>query len=309
LQHAVKALPADGLLHHYLGNALLQKGRLEEATRAYQKGVQIAPANEQLQFGLALCLLKNGDLQGAVTAYCQVVQLNPKNGDAWFTLGSSYLKLGRFEEALQAFRQAEKLGSIIPGYKFPQKPLQRAQQLADLDARFEAVRAGRTKPKDAAETVNLAILCSDYKEMYAAATKLFAEAFDASPQLADNVLNNYRFGAARCAVLASQRKGTDAKMLSDRELPRLRTQALGWLKADLSSWSKQASAGEDQRKQAQTALSLWQATSEFACVRDRAALNKLPETERAAWLDFWAAVGKVLGEAKGEGKPMAAKRG
>ena len=240
--------------------------------------------------------MSRGDLENALPYYEAVKDVNPRNGSALFGLGSLYLRLGRFADAEKTLVKAEKIGSIVPGKKLPTRDLiDRAQKMAKLDERLGPILAGKEKPADAQEMVNLGILCYQYKRMYVAAAKFYADGFAASPALGDDARNHYHQSAACTAVLASQRQGKDADKVTDEEASRLRGQALAWLRADLTFWSK-ALTGEkaDDQQLARRTLEGWQTAAELAGVRDAAFLEKLPPTEGEEWHKFWEELSKLL---------------
>jgi hypothetical protein len=87
----------------------------------------------------------------------------------------------------------------------------------------------------------------------------------------------------------------------------LRQQAREWLWADLALWAGQAGGDDAERRRAvQETLRRWQTDPDLAGVRDAGALTRLPEGERAPWVQFWEEVAARLrkaGEAKGEAPP------
>jgi hypothetical protein len=160
----------------------------------------------------------------------------------------------------------------------------------------------------------LAQLCLHYKRLYAAAARLYADAFAAEPKLADDPRAPHRYRAARSAALAAAGKGEGAAKLDDEGRARLRGQALAWLRARLRgqalAWLRahlrvRASQVEKGTPQARAAavksLRHWQAYPDLAGVRDAAALAGLPEAERADWQRFWADVQALLEKAGGKG--------
>jgi tetratricopeptide (TPR) repeat protein len=299
LRAAVVALPRSAALHEQLGFVLRTTGDPDGAVAAYRKAVELDPRSESAWWSLGVTLWKKGDVEGATAAHEKVVAINPKHGSAFFGLGKLYLQQGRFADAEKALTEAERHDSIIPGDKLPtQEPLQRARKLGALDLKLSKVLAGNETPADADETVNLAILCHQYKQMYVAATRFFADAFQAAPQLAEDGRNHYRANAARAAVLASERKGKDADKLPATESPRLRAQALAWLKADLAFWAKQAEGNSEAIRQTRDALNSWQATPDLSAIRDKGALDKLPEDERKQWRDLWDEVERLARRVK-----------
>jgi hypothetical protein len=125
---------------------------------------------------------------------------------------------------------------------------------------------------------------------YLSAARLYTDAFAAQPTLADDLKAGSRYAAASAAALAAAGQGRDAPNPDDKERARLRKQALGWLQADLALWGKEAEKGTPQARAAvQKMLLHWQTDSDLAGVRD-AALEKLPEAERAEWKKLWGEV-------------------
>jgi hypothetical protein len=75
----------------------------------------------------------------------------------------------------------------------------------------------------------------------------------------------------------------------------LRGQALRWLQADLALYTNLANREEPTAKQAvRQRLAHWQEDTDLASVRDKAALDKLPEDERQHWRKLWEDVAALL---------------
>src|SRR5262249_50925331 len=149
-----------------------------------------------------------------------------------------------------------------PSWDHPtEQEVRTLERLVELDGKLSAVRRGEAQPADAAERINLALLCgADYKRLYATAARFYAEAFDRDPKLADDLRNQHRYNAACAAALAGCGQGKDADKLDDRERARLRKQALDWLRADLAHWAQQAAKTSDhpgERERMRQALKHW----------------------------------------------------
>ena len=82
------------------------------------------------------------------------------------------------------------------------------------------------------------------------------------------------------------------------EAPRLRRQALEWLRADLvgRTRSLEGATPEDAIR-LQSVLRTWQFNPALAGVREADRLATLPATERAAWQHLWADVATSLAPA------------
>jgi hypothetical protein len=164
-----------------------------------------------------------------------------------------------------------------------------------LDRKLPSILNGKAEPKNPAEGCELARLCGQFQKRYAAALLLFEKAFAADAKLANDLAAGHRYNAACYAALAAAGRGKGAAKLDDKERARLRRQALTWLQADLRAHGKQLkSSRPEAANQSRQALRHWQGDADLASVRDRAALARLPETERADWQKLWADVEALL---------------
>src|SRR5262249_44954675 len=165
---------------------------------------------------------------------------------------------------------------------------------------------GNYEPQDNDERLALLGNCQS-QGRYGAAARLYADAFAADPDLADNlttecryrtarveypvddrmeVLNTEcRYLAARCAALAGCGLGKDAAMLSVEERTRWRQQARAWLEADLAVWARSLDGGfQADRDLARKMLTHWQVEPDLAGLREPQALDELSPDERKDWL-------------------------
>jgi hypothetical protein len=94
--------------------------------------------------------------------------------------------------------------------------------------------------------------------------------------------------------------GKDARVLDDRERGRWRKQALDWLRADLTWWTRQLETGTPQARTAvQQTMGRWRGDPELAGLRDAAALARLSEAEQKVCRQLWADVEQLLHRAAG----------
>lgn len=149
---------------------------------------------------------------------------------------------------------------------------------------------GGDRPKDVAERQTLARMARAAKR-FAGAARLFAEALEADPKLADDLEAAHRYNATCAAALAAAGRGEDDPKPDDAARAKLRAQALGWLQADLALRRKQLDAAP---AAALRALTYWTHDPDLAGVRDAQALEALPEAERADWRALWAEVDGLL---------------
>jgi hypothetical protein len=180
--------------------------------------------------------------------------------------------------------------------------LQEAKRLLALDRKLPAILKREVRPAAARAGFALAQLCHQYKRLYAAAARLYADAFAAEPRLADDPRAPHRYDAACSAALAATGKGEEAAKLDDEGRARLRGQALVWLRAHLLFRALQVEQSTPPvRAAAVKSLRHWQADPDLAGVRDAVALAGLPLAERAAWQRLWADMQALLDKAGGKG--------
>jgi tetratricopeptide (TPR) repeat protein len=294
-QNAIAADPKCALAHNNLGLALYGKKDVEGAIASYRKAIAIDPMFARAHHNLGYALKAKGDLDGAIACFRKAIALQPKFAEAHCNLGHALREQGSFPEALRYLEAGHQLGSRRTGWRYPSAAwVQRARRLVELDGKLLRVLSGKAKPRDAAERLALADLAQKpYKREYAFAARLYAEAFAAKGATAD-LLAQHRYNAACASALAAAGIGEGAAKLQDKERSRLRQQALDWLKADLVAWTKVAEGLAKRRPQVRQQLTYWRAAPNLAAVRDKAALDKLPEAERASWRKLWADVDALL---------------
>jgi serine/threonine-protein kinase len=162
--------------------------------------------------------------------------------------------------------------------------------LPDLPAFLD----GTYLPQDNDERLALLGACRSLNRTRAMA-RLYTEAFDTVPSLADDLDAGHRYNAARAAALAGCGQGADATGLGENERARLRDQAQHWLRADLAARARAIDSGPTATPEAnRVALMRWRNEPDLACVREPGELNKLAAEERKEYLALWAEVTAVL---------------
>ena len=149
--------------------------------------------------------------------------------------------------------------------------------MVELDRKLPAILSGKAKPADAAESLALAQICYD-KKLHGASARLWAEAFQAQPKLAEDMQVQNRYNAACAAALAGSGQGKDDPPLDDEKKARWRKQAIDWLKADLAAWSKILESGPPQARQAihRKTLQHWKADPDLAGLARRGRAGQAP---------------------------------
>jgi tetratricopeptide (TPR) repeat protein len=286
-QQALRIDPKHAPTHYNLGNTLKDQGRLDEAIEHYQQALRIDPNLALAHNNLGVAMVDKSRLDEAIGHYQQALRIDPKLASAHGNLGKELLAQGRFHEARAAIRrQLDLLPQDHPWRAPATQRLQRCEQLLALEGRLPAVLLEcKDKPADVAEYLQFAEICA-LKGQYAAAACLSADAFAAKPQLAHDVKAGLRYNAACAAARAATGQGTDAATLDAKGRGRWRQQALNWLRADLALMTRLQQDGQA----VGWSLAPWQTDLALASVRDRAALAKLPDAERAQWQRLWADV-------------------
>jgi len=177
---------------------------------------------------------------------------------------------------------------------------------------------GTYQPQDNADRLALLGICQN-QARWGTAARLFADAFAADPTLADRISverlrrmplqegtmdpaevyrSSSRFGASRCALLASGGLGSDAVQITDAERLAMRKQAIQWLQADLKVWQRLlANDAPAERDMSRNMLSHWQSEPDLAGLRDPEALNNLPADESVECRKLWDSVNSALHQA------------
>lgn len=97
----------EGLLN--LGNALEEKGALDDAISLYKRALAKRPGYPEALFGLGNTLGKRGEYAAAVAAYRGALAAKPGFADAQLNLGGALEAIGDLAEAINAYRVALEL--------------------------------------------------------------------------------------------------------------------------------------------------------------------------------------------------------
>jgi protein O-mannosyl-transferase len=111
--HTLACTTDNYIAHNNFGTALMDKGRIDEASIQFQQALQINPALAEARNNLASALLKKGGVDEAIAHYEEVLKSDPSYADAHFNLANALERKGRTDEAIAQLQQALQ---IIPGY-------------------------------------------------------------------------------------------------------------------------------------------------------------------------------------------------
>jgi tetratricopeptide (TPR) repeat protein len=297
-QAALDIDPQFPATHINLGAALRLKGDLDGALRSFQMAAELNPRDGLPHEHQAFVLGLKGDLAGAIREYRTALELNPHSAPAYAGLAKDLVDKGQLAEATAVLKDALAPGRIPDTNK--QKRLLQVQlneyvawvKLAD---RLEHVLLGEDRILGPEDQIALGRICLFFKHLYVNAGVFYAEAFGARPELANDVRNNNRFDAACAAALAGTGQGDDVAALQERDKQVWRERARHWLEEDLAQWNKlAASDNPDDRAMTRAAMFRWKQERYLVGIRNKDALQKLPEGERDVLQKLWDDVDVVL---------------
>jgi tetratricopeptide (TPR) repeat protein len=104
--HALAVTKDNWLAHINLGEALREKGDIDEAIRQYEEAVRLAPRFPDAHDNLGVALARKGQIDEAIRQYQEALRLNPSHANAHYNLGNALGKKGQSEEAIRQYQEA-----------------------------------------------------------------------------------------------------------------------------------------------------------------------------------------------------------
>jgi tetratricopeptide (TPR) repeat protein len=108
-QQAVAVDQRSFFAHQFLGIALLDLERTDEALKHLRVALEISPNRASAHNNLANALATRGDVEGATRHYYEAIELDPSAADAHYNLARLLAKSGEQTEALSHYHQALQL--------------------------------------------------------------------------------------------------------------------------------------------------------------------------------------------------------
>jgi tetratricopeptide (TPR) repeat protein len=110
--------PDDGLGYYYLGQALIQMGKMDEAHDILTKSTELCVDNPLPWLGLATFHQLNGESEQVLTTLQAAALAVPNNPDIYLRLGEVYMVSQSYTQAQEALSQANKLSPTDPKIAF-----------------------------------------------------------------------------------------------------------------------------------------------------------------------------------------------
>jgi serine/threonine-protein kinase len=276
------------------------------------------PDHGYIQFVKGLAEYRQGRPEQAIPWLQESAAILPNRAGPRLVLAMALFQTGATKEARKA------LAAAIPIYNWQESQADdttawvshvlRREAEAMILANLPAFLRGEYQPQDNDERLALLGICQS-QGRYGTAARLYADAFAADPDLADDLSTECRFRAAReevpldrwealktecrylaarCAALAGCGLGKDGPKLTEAERTRWRKQARAWLRADLAVWARMLDSDSGMaRELTNKMLTHWQVEPDLAGLREPNALNALAADERMDCLALWHEVGVV----------------
>jgi len=98
--------PDNQLAHNYLGQALRDEGRYDEAVVHFNRSLELLPADADAQNNFANELIHHGMVAEAITHYTEAIRINPGLAEAHNNMANALMRQNRVAEALAHYSEA-----------------------------------------------------------------------------------------------------------------------------------------------------------------------------------------------------------
>ncbi|HVU09571.1 MAG TPA: tetratricopeptide repeat protein [Verrucomicrobiae bacterium] len=106
---------------HWLGSALEQRGKLENAIAMFQKAVQLDKHDSRPLISLGVCFVKAGRLNEAIKYFRSGLELKPHYGeaDARLMLADALERNGKIQDAIVEWKKISEMTGFYPSGDAP----------------------------------------------------------------------------------------------------------------------------------------------------------------------------------------------
>ncbi|MBL8230208.1 MAG: tetratricopeptide repeat protein [Bryobacterales bacterium] len=105
-RRALELSPENGLAHHNLAGVYLRQGRYKEARPHFERAIALSPTHRNYS-GMGTLLMLEGNFVDATKMFQKAIDLNPDNYSSWANLAASFAwSPGGKEKAKEGYRKA-----------------------------------------------------------------------------------------------------------------------------------------------------------------------------------------------------------
>jgi protein O-mannosyl-transferase len=105
-RHTLEVSKDKYIAYNYLGKAIEDQGRTDEALAHYQQSIRLRPTYAEGNYNVGTILMRKGQLAQAMRHFETALKTKPSYPDAYNNLGSVYLRLGQLAAAKTNFSKA-----------------------------------------------------------------------------------------------------------------------------------------------------------------------------------------------------------
>jgi len=237
-------------------------------------------------------------LDKAIARYNKALTLKQDFGLAHLNLGEAMQAKGDFGAAIRCFERAlrHKTRWVVEVGARPR--LWRTRQMLGATPRYARVLHG-AEPREAGEAAAFARIAY-YQQRYRSSARLWRFALHRNG-LPPRDRRHDRWDAAFCAAcsaaLAGTGKGNDSGESGEAERAEWQRQAVAWLDEALVAGRERLADGKIDKRVLAWWLRNCKTAPELAGIRDEMYTAKLPDAERLAFRNLWAALSELLAQA------------
>jgi tetratricopeptide (TPR) repeat protein len=107
--------PESHSVHHNLGLAYYDRGRIDEAIAEYKLALKLRPDEADVHNNLGLAYYDQGRTDEAMDQYRMALELKPDLAKALNNLGNAYLRKAQYDKAFEQYREALKIKPGLAG--------------------------------------------------------------------------------------------------------------------------------------------------------------------------------------------------
>ncbi len=107
--HALAVTENNHIMHNNYGNALREKGRMDEAATQFKEALRINPEYLTARDNISQVFLALGRIEEAIAGFTEVLRLKPDYPNAVNNLGVALQKQGKINEAVEKWKKALEL--------------------------------------------------------------------------------------------------------------------------------------------------------------------------------------------------------